>query len=61
MRQLIKRLALYLLKKNRKFFWAQVTKETIENMIDKGIMFCRAYDKSVAIQGRKYTKRKMDK
>ena len=47
-------------KKNRKFFWAQVTKETIENMIDKGIMFCRAYDKSVAIQGRKYTKRKKD-
>ena len=48
------------LQKNRKFFWAQVTKETIENMIDKGIMFCRAYDKSVAIQGRKYTKRKKD-
>ena len=47
-------------KKNHKFFWAQVTKETIENMIDKGIMFCRAYDKSVAIQGRKYTKRKKD-
>ena len=47
-------------KKNNKFFWAQVTKETIEKMIDKGIMFCRAYDKSVAIKGRKYTKRKKD-
>ena len=45
-------------KKNNKLFWAQVTKDTVIQMIDKGLMFIRAYDKSIAMKGRSHTKRK---
>ncbi len=43
---------------NKKYFWAQVTKESIKEMIDEGLMFIRVYSKSIAVIGRKYTKRK---
>ena len=46
--------------KNKKYFWAQATQETIIEMIDQGLRFIRVYDKSISVKGRIHTKRNRD-
>jgi 4-hydroxy-2-oxoheptanedioate aldolase len=41
------------------FFLSIVTPDDVTAMIDRGLMFCRAYDPAAAEIGRKYTKRQM--
>ena len=45
-------------KRNRKYFLGIINEDNYKNLIDNGMMFCRAYDQKVATKARIYTKRK---
>ena len=44
-------------KKNKKYFLGIIKKNNYKQLIDKGMMFCRAYEKKTADLAKKYTKR----